>query len=141
MLEIEAEGDGRFHALVYFNEAFPGITANSQFARREMADKYPDMVKDLIRAVLNARRRLQEPQVLAEEIEKRFELEPVLARASADIYLEHELWDVNGRYTYELVQRNIEFLESTGTLEPGLKAEDIADLSFLNEVLDEIGRN
>jgi hypothetical protein len=38
------------------------------------------------------------------------------------------------------LQDTIDFLVDTGAMEPGLKVEDVADLSYLNAVLDEIGR-
>lgn len=47
---------------------------------------------------------------------------------------------MNGGYTMESVQANIDFLVETAVLSPGLKPDDVADLSYLNAVLDEIGR-
>jgi ABC-type nitrate/sulfonate/bicarbonate transport system substrate-binding protein len=140
MIKIEADGEGRFHPLAYFSDEVPGVTAISQFTRRGLGEQYPQTVEDMIRAVLEARRKVQDPQVLADEIAQRYETEPAVAQQTAQIYLDHKLWNVNGDISPETVQANIDFLVANGSLEPGLKAADVADQSYLNAVLEEIGR-
>jgi hypothetical protein len=54
--------------------------------------------------------------------------------------LAREFWDLSGSYTLESVQATLDFLQEHGSLPPGLKAEDVADLSYYEAVLDEIGR-
>jgi ABC-type nitrate/sulfonate/bicarbonate transport system substrate-binding protein len=108
--------------------------------RREFGEQHPEMVKDVIRALFAARRSIQDPQVLREAVIKYLDLEPDEAQQVADTYLEQEIWDASGTYTLETVQATIDFLQEYGDLAPGLTAEDVADLSYYDAVLDEIGR-
>jgi hypothetical protein len=137
---IDGSRRSGWHSLVAFAEEFPGLTALSLFARREVTEKSPAMVKDWLRAVLVARRRLQDPGVLSGELVARLGMAPALAEKAAVEYLDGNYWDVNGRYTSDSLQNNIDFAIAASSLKPGTKASDLADLSFLNAVLDEIGR-
>lgn len=140
LIKLEHEKPGQFHALTVFAQEFPGLQITSHLVRREFAEQHPEMVKDVIRAMFTARRSLQEPQALREAIIKYLELEPDEAQEIADIYLEQGIWDVSGVYTLETVQANIDFFQEYSDLPPGLEAEDVADLSYYDAVLDEIGR-
>jgi ABC-type nitrate/sulfonate/bicarbonate transport system substrate-binding protein len=134
------QGQDEFYALVNFAQEFPGLTTTSYFARRGFAEEHPDTLKDVLRALLNARRQIQDPQVLQTEIAERLEMEPAEARAVSDAYLALGVWDLNGGYDSDAVQNNLDFLIGLGELPPGMRAEDVADLSHLQAVLDEIGR-
>ena len=140
MPSLLSQRPGDFQAFLVFGQEFPELTTLSQFTRRDLATQYPEAVKDWLRALLDARRRIQDPQVLAGEFVKRLGIDPVVAQATAAAYLEHKYWDVNGRYTPQIIQQNIDFYITAGSLKEGLKANDVADLSFLNAVLDDIGR-
>jgi ABC-type nitrate/sulfonate/bicarbonate transport system substrate-binding protein len=127
-------------ALVVFAEEFPGVTLDSFFARRELAEKYPATVKDWLRGLLEARRRIQDPKLLAEQLVARLGMAPDAAQKTAGACVERNFWDVNGRYTPAIVQRDIDFMSTAIGQRRGLKAGDVADLTFLNAVLDDIGR-
>jgi ABC-type nitrate/sulfonate/bicarbonate transport system substrate-binding protein len=137
---IDSKRQSEFSAQVVFADEFPGVTALSHFARRELTEKYPATVKDWLRALLEARRRVQDPQVLANEFVTRLGMTRPLAQTTAATYLEHKFWDVNGRLTPESVQQNLDFAIAAGSLKAGVKASDVANLTLLNAVLDEIGR-
>ena len=49
-------------------------------------------------------------------------------------------FDANGGLTMENVQYSLDYYVHAGELEPGLTAADAADLSYLEDVLQEIGR-
>jgi len=140
LIELENQAPGKFHSLAVFSDEFPGLTTTSIIMRRELVEKYPETVKDIVRDSLLARRKIQDPAVLQAEIVKRFDMDPTMAEAVAKLYLGKKVWDVNGGYTPEVVQANIDFLVEVGSLEKGLKTADVADLSFLDAVLAEIGR-
>jgi hypothetical protein len=65
---------------------------------------------------------------------------PDIAHKTALTYLAHHVWDLNGRFTPEIVQRNIDFMASAAGQPLGVKAADVADLTLLHAVLDDIGR-
>jgi NitT/TauT family transport system substrate-binding protein len=139
LVKLERERPGGFHALVAFGQEFPGLQINSQVVRREFAEQHPEMVRDVIRALFAARRALQDPQVLREAIVNYLDLEPDRAQQMADMYLAQGIWDATGTYSLETVQATLDFLREHGDLPPDLKAEDVADLSYYDAVLDEIG--
>lgn len=140
LIELERQGDTSLHALAIFSDEFPGLRAASEVTSRSLTEKYPETVKDMIRAGLVARRQVHDPQVLSDALVKYLQMEPEQARTVAEGYLEQNVWDVNGGFTPEIIQENIDFLVKANALQPGLTPGDVADLSFLNAVLDEIGR-
>ncbi|MGH9200443.1 MAG: ABC transporter substrate-binding protein [Vicinamibacterales bacterium] len=137
---VESTRPGELSALVVFADEFPGLTISSHFARRELTENYPATVKDWLRALLDARRRLQDPRVLTEELVRRLGMAPAFAHKTAVTYLENRFWDVNGRYTPEIMQQHLDFAVAAAGLKPGMKASDVSDLTFLNAVLEDIGR-
>jgi ABC-type nitrate/sulfonate/bicarbonate transport system substrate-binding protein len=140
LASLVTKNPGDLRAFLVFGQEFPGLTTISLFTRREMIEKYPETVKDWLRALLNARRQIQDPKVLSDELVKRLGMDPAAAQTTAATYLAHKFWDVNGRYTPEIIQQNLDFCTTAGILKEGLKANSVADLSFLNSVLVEIGR-
>ena len=140
MIKIQREQPGEFHPLVVFALEFPGLQVQSFMARSGFAEQHPEMLKDAIRALFAARRNLQDPQALREAIIKHAGLEPDKAQETADAYLARQFWDLSGSFSLESVQATLDFLQEHGSLPPGLKAEDVADLSYYEAVLDEIGR-
>lgn len=140
MIQFAGEGQGDLNALVVFSQQYPGLRTMGTVIRRDLANDFPETVKDIVRAMLLARRAIQDPEVLSAEMVKRLQMDPETARTAAETYLERDVWDVNGGYSLESVQDTIDFLVDTAALEPGLQVDDVADLSYLNTVLDEIGR-
>jgi ABC-type nitrate/sulfonate/bicarbonate transport system substrate-binding protein len=137
---LQGEEPGAYHALIVFADEFPGLQTNSYVMRTDFGEQYPEFVKDLIREVVTARRSLQDPQTLREEIINYLEVEPSEAQKLADLYLSRNTWDVRGEYTLDTVQATMDFLQEYGDLPPETEAKDAADLSYYEEVLDEIGR-
>lgn len=140
LVQLELDRPGEFHPLVVFAEESPGVQIDSHVTSRAFAEQHPEAVEDFIRAVFKARRSLQDPEVLREAIIDYLELEPDMAQQAADTYLVQEVWDASGSYTLETVRANLDFLKEFGDLPQELAAEEVADLSFYEAVLDEIGR-
>jgi len=127
-------------ALVVFADEFPGVTLDSFFTRRELAERDPVTVKDWLRNLIEARRRIQDPKLLADQLVARLGMMPAVAQKTTVACLERNFWDLNGRYTPAIVQQNIDFMSPPTGQRRDLKAGDVSDLTFLNAVLDEIGR-
>jgi ABC-type nitrate/sulfonate/bicarbonate transport system substrate-binding protein len=141
MLDLERQAPGRFHTLIPLTDAFPQIQINGLHVRRDWAVQNPQILKDVLRAILQANRRvIANPQLLYDEAVKRMQMDPAAAKQVGDVYLKANVWDPNGSLTRENVQYTIDFLIGIKSLPAGLKADDVADLSYLNAVLDEIGR-
>ena len=140
-LVLERQNPGGFHQLFRYYEEFPDVLIGVFAVRREWAESHAEIVKDFVRVYLTAIRRVyQEPNLLREEIGKRLELEPADAEASAQAALDQRIWDANGGLTPQSIETTLGFLVSSGAVPAALTASDVADLSYLNTVLDEIGR-
>lgn len=139
--ELEQKAPGRFHPLMSYAESFPEVQIDGLHVRQDWADKNPQAVKDFLRAMLTAYREVSNnPQVLYEEAAQRLNLDPADARAVGESDLQMGIWDANGGLTAENLQYTLDFLAKTDTALTGLRVEDVADLSYLSTVLDEIGR-
>ena len=140
-LQLKRQEPGKFRILIDFAKEFPQVQFSSFSVRQAWAEQNPETVKDFIRALLMAQRRvIANPQLLRDGIVKYLSIDSSSARESADAYLSLNVWDANGGLTRENVQYMLEFLTSDGNLPAGLKPEGVADLSYLNAVLDEMGR-
>jgi ABC-type nitrate/sulfonate/bicarbonate transport system substrate-binding protein len=140
LLRAERDAPGRFHALVDFTQEFPKVDITGYYVNPDWASKNPQVVKDFLRALLEARRQIQDKQNLRQAVIKYFGADDAPAQSAAEAYLARGIWDVNGGLTTENVLYMMNFFSTAGVLPAGLKAENIVDLSYLNAVLDEIGR-
>lgn len=140
LLEVQRQGRARFNLLSVFGTDFPGLAGAAVVASRSFLDRYPDTARDVVRAWVLAARAIQDPAVLAGEIENRLGLEPERAAAAATAYLAQNVWNVNGGLAEGFMQRNIDFAVEMGALKPGLAPADTADPRYLAAVLAEIGR-
>jgi ABC-type nitrate/sulfonate/bicarbonate transport system substrate-binding protein len=141
LLAVERQAPGRFHVLIPLAQEYPQVEHNSIQARTAWLREQPDAARALLRAFLTANRRISaNPDVLVEEAVKRLEMDPAVAREVGEVLLRASLWDPNGGPTRESVQSTLDILAGAGTLPASLKVDDVADLSYLNTVLDEIGR-
>jgi ABC-type nitrate/sulfonate/bicarbonate transport system substrate-binding protein len=140
MLAFEKKENAGIHALVRFLTEFPGLSGAHIVTRRDLLEQHPEVVQDFIRASLSARTRLQDPQVFEEQLVKYLKLEPDEAKASLLLFSPQDLWSMDGGLTTESIQINLDFLEEAGSIEPGLKPTDVADLAPLDAVLAELGR-
>ncbi len=138
---LEKQAPGKFHALVAYSKEYPNVQVDGLHVRTDWAAKNPTLVKDFLQALLSANRRvIASPQLLYDESVKRLGLDAETAEQIGNSHLQLGIWSANGGLTTDNVQSTIDFLTSMGALSPGLKASDVADLSYLNAVLDEIGR-
>ena len=138
--EFQRKDKTDIRTLVDFSQEFPKLRYASQVTRRDILEKYPETVKDFVRASLLARRKLQEPQFLREQIIKYLKQSPADAQDAAALILARPVWDLNGGWTPEGLQNTLDFYVESKVLEPGLTLNQIADLTPLNAVLGEIGR-
>jgi ABC-type nitrate/sulfonate/bicarbonate transport system substrate-binding protein len=141
LLKLQRQAPGKFHALMQYGQEFPNLQVDGLQVRRPWAEENPRAVKDFLRALLKAHRQVSaNPQLLYDESVKRLSLDPATARAIGEAHLQSKVWAADGGLTPENVQYTLDFLVKTGALKPGLNVDDVAQLSFLQTVLEEIGR-
>lgn len=141
LIRLEQDAPGQFHQLIALSQEYPDVQIEGLQVRREWAEQNPQVVKDFIREMLLQHRKvIADPQTLYDETARRLELDKSEAQALADAYLAIGLWDPNGAFTEENTQATLDFLTSAELVPAGLKLNDVVDLSYLNAVLDDIGR-
>lgn len=141
VLDLERRAPGKFSRLIDYSKEFPDLLQSVLNTRPEWARQNPEILKDFIRALLNAQRRINaNPQLLYDETVKRLGADPASAKASGDAWLKLGVWDPNGGLKRENLQYTLDFLVNIKGVPAGLTVDDVADLSYLNDVLNEIGR-
>jgi ABC-type nitrate/sulfonate/bicarbonate transport system substrate-binding protein len=131
----------KFHILIDFAKEFPEVQYSTFSVRHEWAQQNPGIVKDYIRALILANRRIMvNAKSLEDGIVKYLSLDRVQAQALATAYIAAGVWDINGGLTQDNLQKTMEFMASSGSVPQGLQVGRVANLAFLNTVLDEIGR-
>lgn len=139
--KLDEDAPGKFHIMLQIPKAFPQVRIEGLQVRRAWAEQNPAVVKDFIKAILLANRRVQQnPDLLVSEAGTRLKLDPATAKQIADTYLQMNLWDANGALTQANVQSTLDFLRQNELLTRDLTVAQVSDLQYLSAVLDEIGR-
>jgi NitT/TauT family transport system substrate-binding protein len=136
-----------FKVLVDFATGLPKLNVTSIYTNGDWLAQNPDVAKDFIKELLLQHRRVNtEPGYLLEQYKKYFPEEvaqdPALAEEAVDEFIKRELFRNNGGLTTESMDYTAQFFgpDGTGDTTKLLTASDISDLSYLNAVLEEIGR-
>jgi NitT/TauT family transport system substrate-binding protein len=141
VIELRRDAPSRFHELVNFAVTLPEIRGTGIHVNHAWATQHPDRVRDYLTAVLTVHRRTREnPRLLKEALGKYLEFDPARAQEIADAYLARDSWRVNGNLTRTAVAASLDFFIQTGSLPAGLNADQVSDLSYLDAVLQEMGR-
>jgi len=140
-LRLQEIAPGKFHILIDFGTEFPEVLIETYCVRREWAEENREQVEDFVRALLVAHRSvIADPQLLRDGVVKYLSFDATQAQALAEAYLLQEAWDPDGQLNSQNIQATLDFLSAADMLPANLTVEDVADLSYLNAVLDEIGR-
>ncbi len=138
---LQEAAPGKFGVLIDFGREFPQVQLSTYSVRREWAEANPDTVKDFVRALVEANRSvLQDRQLLVDAIVQYVEVEPDMAENLAQEYVTSQFWDPNGQITTENIQATLHMLRAGDMLATDLTVDQFADLSYLDAVLEEIGR-
>lgn len=138
---LERQAPGRFRPLLQAEKEFPDVVVVAYAVREEWARDHPDAVRAFIRAFVQSQRRLIDtPQRVRDEASARLSLDDGVVQTLAEAYRSRGLWEANGGLTSARIQTSIDFLTAARALPPGLTPDRVVDLSYLNAVLDEIGR-
>lgn len=142
-LVLEQEGD--FAQVVSFARDLPRLHVGSIFGNSDWMEQNPEVTKALIREVLLQHRRINSEDGYLFELYQEYlpeEASGEFGEAIAEAYVEAGIFDPNGGLTEEGVEYTLEFFgpDGTGATTTELSPDEVADLSYLQDVLDEIGR-
>lgn len=141
-IRLQRERPGEFYVLADFATDLAELKTTSFYANTTFLEEHPEAARDFIKALLEVHREIAaNPNIVTEAAPK---LLPEVPEENLEVitqaYMDINAWDVNGALTDESVAYSLDFFVQAGSVEPGLNAADIADLSFLNDVLKEMGR-
>ncbi len=136
------EKSSKFHRLVNFAEKLPNLISANIYTNEEFLRTNRDAVKAFLKAQVEANRKLSSDPKAFEEMELKYVPtidKAILPKMTAG-YQQIKGFDVNGGLTPDRVKFTLTFTEESGGVQPGLSADQVADYSILNEVIQEIGR-
>jgi ABC-type nitrate/sulfonate/bicarbonate transport system substrate-binding protein len=140
-LRLQEIAPDQFHVLIDFAKEFPDVQVSTFSVRREWAEENREQVEEFVRELLMAQRGvIADPELLREGIVRYLAIDAGQAQALAEVYLQKGMWDPNGQLTLQNIQATLDFFSAEDMLPADLKVEDVADLSYLDAVLSEMGR-
>jgi NitT/TauT family transport system substrate-binding protein len=145
-ISLSSTGGDKYKILVNFTEDLPDLHPTSMYANTAFIEANPDVTKDLIREILLQHRRINSEDGYLLSLYQKYLPEEAadteLAKLVTDTYIEQHLFDNNGGLTPEAVEYTANFFgpNGTGDLKEEMPVDQISDLSLLEQVLDEIGR-
>ncbi len=140
-IQLAHDAPGEFHTLTNFGQDLPNLRTTAYHFNRAYAEQNPQAVRDFIRAVLTVHRQINaDHERLVAEAARRLDLDPETMHDISEAYFSINAWDANGGLTQANVQYTLEFFQNTSDLDANLTLGDVADLSYLESVLAEMGQ-
>jgi NitT/TauT family transport system substrate-binding protein len=141
---LEQKGGDKYHVLTSLAETLPNLKPTTVYGNNDFMKKNPGTTAALINAQLAVHRKIAaDPAYFKQIILKHLpDTDQVTLDTVVQRYLDLKLFDVNGGISEDDINYTIDFFTkaSGGDIKPGLTVDDVADLSYLNTVLDVIGR-
>jgi ABC-type nitrate/sulfonate/bicarbonate transport system substrate-binding protein len=139
VVRLERLAPGRVSVMADFAREWPTVETTGVHVNTRFAAAHPDWVRAYVRARLTANREIaghgDELVALANRL---MGAEPDWATL-APIYMALPAWDPNGGLTREGVKATLDFLVRHTRLSPALTPEMVADLSYLDAALRDLG--
>jgi NitT/TauT family transport system substrate-binding protein len=143
-ITIDNEASDRFGLLASFSEELPELSTTSVYVNGDFADENPGTVEAVVQAVLEQHRQIEgDPDYLKQIAEEYVgdALDPETVDAVAQRYVDLGLFDPDGGLTEEKLTYTAEFFgpDNANAVEELLPVEDFADLTYLEQALNELG--
>ncbi len=125
-----------------FAETLPDLMFSVFIVKEDMIKKNPELLKDIIKASLQANRRFYDDTAgFSERVPKYY---PAVDQATLpqvlDLYKKFKVYPINGGLESAAQKFTIDFYVDAGQLEKGQTPELAFDRSLLDEVLKDIGK-
>jgi len=130
-----------FNLIGKVTDIFPNYLLSSFSVRRQWAAAHRDEVVRFLKAVLQARKWLEDNRKAgAEFLAKELEMKPKLAEQGLDYYLAHRAWEPDLSIDLEGLKTVIEiYVEQADVKGPIPSPEKYVDLSYLKQARKELG--
>lgn len=141
-LNLNTTAPDKVHRLASFAESLPDLKTTSFYGNTTFMKANPDSTRAFIRALIEQYRKIDEDPAYLKEITLKYYpgvAQDTLDAATAE-YANGHYFPVNGGLNADNLEYTIKFFEDAGVLKPGLSPDRAADLSYMNAVLDEMGK-
>lgn len=140
-IQLEETRDG-FNRLTSFSEDIPELKTTTYYGNEQFMSEHPQIVRDLLTAIVEENRKIaDDPAYLAELIPKYVEdFDTAVLEIVSNEYAELGMFSLNAELSPDEVQFTIDTFADGGITGDGLTVEQIVDPSYLEAVLEEIGR-
>ncbi|HXF76793.1 MAG TPA: ABC transporter substrate-binding protein [Methylomirabilota bacterium] len=130
-----------FNLIGKVSDVFPNYLLSSFSVRREWAEAHRDEVVRCLRALLKARKWLDDnKEEAAEFLAKELDMKPALARKGLDYYLDHRAWSPDLNIDMEGLKTVVEvYAEQADMKGPLPSPEKYVDLSYLKQAWKDLG--
>jgi NitT/TauT family transport system substrate-binding protein len=142
IVPLLAQAGDRFHVLTKFAESLPDLRPGALVANSDWLAANPDAAHALLTALINQNRRINSEDGYLESLIAKYvtSANPDTIDEVVQTFRDAKVFDVNGGMTRDNLDYTIQFFVGAGALQPGLSVDDAADLSVLESVLTELGR-
>src|SRR5690606_27644643 len=131
----------QFHTLADFSPVVSGIMVNGIHANIDCAAQHAEAAEDLLRAILTVnRRRTDDPAQILVAAAKHSDREDDEIAELAEAYVAMDAWDLNGGLQPEIIEQSFAFYQRLEVMPEEADPSQYIDTSYLERVLDEIGR-
>jgi NitT/TauT family transport system substrate-binding protein len=142
---LEAKASDRYALLTSFSTDLPDLHPTSIYVNGDFAKNNPDTVKAVVKALIEQNRKIAGNPGYLKEIAQKYVPKAVDAStidSAAKKYVDLKLFDVNGGLNQTDLEYTAKFFGPSGTkaVDKDMAVTDFADLTFLNQVINELGQ-
>ena len=130
-----------FNLIGKVSDVFPNYLLSSFSVRREWAQAHREEVVRFLRALLKARKWLDDnKQEAAEFLAKELDMKPALARKGLEYYLEHRAWEPDLNIDMDGLKTVVEIYAEQADMKGSIPSpEKYVDLSYLQQAWKDLG--
>jgi NitT/TauT family transport system substrate-binding protein len=142
---LEAKASDRYALLASFSQDLPQLHPTSIYVNGDFAKKNPDTVKAVVKAVLEQDRKIAGNPDYLQQIAEKFVPKAIDAStigSAAKKYVDLKMFDVNGGLNQADLDYTSKFFGPSGAkaVDKDVPASDWSDLTYLNQVVNELGQ-
>ncbi|HEV8534453.1 MAG TPA: ABC transporter substrate-binding protein [Candidatus Limnocylindria bacterium] len=141
-ITLKAKGGDNYQLVTSFAQTLPNVHPTTVYANSDFMSKNPDTVKALLKALLTEHRKIGKEAGYLKTITLKYypSVDKTTIDDAAKSYVDLKIFDPNGGLTEANFGGTIEFFAGAGSIKAGMTVSTAADLSYLQAVLGELGR-
>lgn len=147
VVQLSKEYPGSFKVLSTFGEQYPDLIEQDLWFNRQWAEDNPELATKVVKAIVQANRRLTEDPAWGLQIAKENlpDMDPQVLEDLVNEYSERQIWSTDGGITPEKALTTLQFFNDVGEIDIGTPGEDTIDkyfdFSYLQNALAELDGN